>query len=161
MRGRLQCCGWMGCDGMVIIGHRSSKSINDITYIWFYFKVLIPTIIGNREPAVEEKSPNQWMFRHSLCFPPGRTPIVIIIMNIILAFIYCHNLPCDNHHHHHHPCVDPLHHAPCQLYYHTSVPQIKDEPQKMTLTSETEFILRVGPQWWFWWYAPLTKFEIP
>ena len=52
----------------------------------------------------------------------------------------------DNHHHHHHPCVDPLHHAPCQLYYHTSVPQIQDEPQKMTLTSETEFILRVGPE---------------
>ena len=36
------------------------------------------------------------MFRHLLCFPPGRTPIVIIIMNIILAFIYCHNHPCDN-----------------------------------------------------------------
>ena len=82
-----------GWDEMVIKGHRSSKSINDIIYD---FKVLVPTITGNREPAVEEKSPNQWMFRHSLCFPPGRTPIVIIIMNIILAFIYCHNHPCDN-----------------------------------------------------------------
>ena len=85
------------------------------------------------------------MFRHLLCFPPGRTPIVIIIMNIILAFIYCHNHPCDNLI----IIILVLILITVLVVNNTSVlkvAKIRDEPQKMTPTTETEMLLGMGPQ---------------